>query len=184
MKEYNRVELNGVKVYPFTSAKELLDFVDERKGLLVAVNAEKVMKANEQTRSIINNNIGYADGAGVKVAMHKKGYKDVVRIAGCDLWLEIIRQSHQEKTFYLVGGKQEVIDETIGKLKKEFPGIKILGYRNGYIKTKEERTALIEDVVTKKPDVFLYRFLKQPQRFRREYYRLKFLLWLLIGKFK
>ena len=121
MKEYNRVELNGVKVYPFTSAKELLDFVDERKGLLVAVNAEKVMKANEQTRSIINNNIGYADGAGVKVAMHKKGYKDVVRIAGCDLWLEIIRQSHQEKTFYLVGGKQEVIDETIGKLKKEFP---------------------------------------------------------------
>ena len=236
MKEYNRVELNGVKVYPFTSAKELLDFVDERKGLLVAVNAEKVMKANEQTRSIINNNIGYADGAGVKVAMHKKGYKDVIRIAGCDLWLEIIRQSHQEKTFYLVGGKQEVIDETIGKLKKEFPGIKILGYRNGYIKTKEERTALIEDVVTKKPDVvfiamgspkqeilmsemmkehkaiyqglggsfdvytgrvkrapkwwqehnmeFLYRFLKQPQRFRREYYRLKFLLWLLIGKFK
>ena len=236
MKEYNRVELNGVKVYPFTSAKELLDFVDERKGLLVAVNAEKVMKANEQTRSIINNNIGYADGAGVKVAMHKKGYKDVVRIAGCDLWLEIIRQSYQEKTFYLVGGKQEVIDETIGKLKKEFPGIKILGYRNGYIKTKEERTALIEDVVTKKPDVvfiamgspkqeilmsemmnghkaiyqglggsfdvytgrvkrapkwwqehnmeFLYRFLKQPQRFRREYYRLKFLLWLLIGKFK
>lgn len=236
MKEYNRVELNGVKVYPFTSAKELLDFVDERKGLLVAVNAEKVMKANEQTRSIINNNIGYADGAGVKVAMHKKGFKDVVRIAGCDLWLEIIRQSHQEKTFYLVGGKQEVIDETIGKLKKEFPGIKILGYRNGYIKTKEERTALIEDVVTKKPDVvfiamgspkqeilmsemmkehkaiyqglggsfdvytgrvkrapkwwqehnmeFLYRFLKQPQRFRREYYRLKFLLWLLIGKFK
>lgn len=236
MKEYNRVELNGVKVYPFTSAKELLDFVDERKGLLVAVNAEKVMKANEQIRSIINNNIGYADGAGVKVAMHKKGYKDVIRIAGCDLWLEIIRQSHQEKTFYLVGGKQEVIDETIGKLKKEFPGIKILGYRNGYIKTKEERTALIEDVVTKKPDVvfiamgspkqeilmsemmkehkaiyqglggsfdvytgrvkrapkwwqehnmeFLYRFLKQPQRFRREYYRLKFLLWLLIGKFK
>lgn len=236
MKEYNRVELNGVKIYPFTSAKELLDFVDERKGLLVAVNAEKVMKANEQIRSIINNNIGYADGAGVKVALHKKGYKDVVRIAGCDLWLEIIRQSHQEKSFYLVGGKQEVIDETIAKLKKEFPGIKILGYRNGYIKTEEERAALIEDVVTKKPDVvfiamgspkqeilmseimkehkaiyqglggsfdvytgrvkrapkwwqehnmeFLYRFLKQPQRFRREYYRLKFLLWLLIGKFK
>lgn len=236
MKEYNRVELNGVKIYPFTSAKELLDFVDERKGLLVAVNAEKVMKANEQIRSIINNNIGYADGAGVKVALHKKGYKDVVRIAGCDLWLEIIKQSHQEKSFYLVGGKQEVIDETIAKLKKEFPGIKILGYRNGYIKTEEERTALIEDVVTKKPDVvfiamgspkqeilmseimkehkaiyqglggsfdvytgrvkrapkwwqehnmeFLYRFLKQPQRFRREYYRLKFLLWLLIGKFK
>ena len=31
---------------------------------------------------------------------------------------------------------------------------------------------------------FLYRFLKQPQRYRREYYRLKFLFWLMIGKFK
>ena len=31
---------------------------------------------------------------------------------------------------------------------------------------------------------FLYRFLKQPQRYRREYYRLKFLAWMLMGKFK
>ena len=31
---------------------------------------------------------------------------------------------------------------------------------------------------------FLYRFLKQPQRYRREYYRLIFLAWMLSGKFK
>ena len=30
---------------------------------------------------------------------------------------------------------------------------------------------------------FLYRFLKQPQRYRREYYRLKFLAWMMMGKF-
>lgn len=236
MQKEDRIELNGMKVYPFGSSRELLDYVDLHKGILVAVNAEKVTKATDETRMVVNNNIGYADGAGVVVAMHKLGRPNAVRIAGCDLWLDIIRDSYKEKSFYLIGGKQEVIEDTINKLKQEYEGINILGYRNGYIKTDEERNALIRDIADKKPDVvyvamgspkqeflmadimkvhpaiyqglggsfdvytgrvkraplwwqkhnveFLYRFLKQPQRYRREYYRLKFLFWLIIGKLK
>ncbi len=232
----DRIELNGMKVFPFNSPKELLAYVDQHKGILVAVNAEKVTKATDETRAVVNDNIGYADGAGVVVAMHKLDRPEAVRIAGADLWLEIVKESYRTKTFYLIGGKQEVIDDTIAKLRKEFEGVKILGYRNGYIKTDEERDALIQDIAEKKPDVvyvamgspkqeflmadmmkvhkaiyqglggsfdvytgrvkraplwwqnhnleFLYRFLKQPQRYRREYYRLKFLFWLMIGKFK
>lgn len=236
MKLKDRIELNGMKVFPFRSATELLTYVDCHKGILVAVNAEKVMKATEETCAIVNNNIGYADGAGVVVAMHQLGIPEAVRIAGCDLWLEIVKQSYKEKSFYLIGGKQEVIDETIAKLRKEFEGINILGYRNGYLQTDEEREAVIRDVAEKKPDVvyvamgsplqeflmadmmtvhpaiyqglggsfdvytgrvkraplwwqkhnleFWYRFMKQPQRYKREYYRLKFLKWLILGKFK
>lgn len=236
MKKEDRVELNGMKIFPFDSPKQLLEYVDIHKGILVAVNAEKVTKATDKTRAVVNNNIGYADGAGVVVAMHKLGHPNAVRIAGCDLWLDIIRESYQEKTFYLVGGKQEVIDDTINKLKHDFEGINILGYRNGYLKTEKEREDLILDIVEKKPDVvyiamgspiqeflmadmlkvhpaiyqglggsfdvytgrvkraplwwqkhnleFLYRFLRQPQRYKREYYRLKFLVWMLMGRFK
>lgn len=86
--------------------------------------------------------------------MKKKGYKDVVKIPGCELWLKIIASLYQSnKSFYLVGGKQEVIEGTVNKLKNEFEGIQIVNYRNGYIQTEEEREALIEDVVKKKPDV-------------------------------
>lgn len=236
MTENDRVELNGMKVFPFTSPRQLLDYVDLNKGLLVAVNAEKVMKATEETRAIVNNNIGYADGAGVVVAMHKLGHPEAVRIAGCDLWLDIVKESYKEKSFYLIGGKQAVIDDTVRMLRQDFEGIQIVGYRNGYLKSDEERMAVIDDVVAKKPDVvfvamgspaqellmsdmmklhpaiyqglggsfdvytgrvkraplwwqkhnveFLYRFLKQPQRYKREYYRLKFLVWMLLGKFK
>lgn len=232
----NNVCLNGMRVFPFVSVEQLLQYVHAHKGILVAVNAEKVMRATDETRAIVNSGIGYADGAGVVVAMHKMGFPDAVRIAGCDLWLEIIRAGWKTLSFYLVGGKQEVIEDTVRKLHEDFPNISIAGYRNGYIQDDAERTALLADIVRTRPDVvfvamgspkqellmaemlqlhpaiyqglggsfdvytgrvkraplwwqrhnleFLYRFLRQPQRFRREYWRLKFLVWLLLGKFK
>lgn len=150
----NRVELNGVKVHPFASHDELLAYVSQKKGILVAINAEKILHATEQTRSIINRNIGYCDGIGAVMALKKRGYDKVIKIPGCELWLKIISMTYQQgKTFYLVGGKQEVIEQTIAKLKVDFPGIQIANFRNGYIKTEEEKQDLIEDIVAKKPDV-------------------------------
>ena len=148
-----RVDLNGVKVYPFTSEQELLDYVNAHPGILVAINAEKIPHANEQTRGIINRNIGYCDGSGAVLALKQKGFKNVQKIAGCELWLKIIRRFLSEKTFYLVGSKPQVIEETVAKLKVDFPGIRIEGYRDGYLKSDQERLDLIADIVAKKPDV-------------------------------
>lgn len=150
----NRVIVNGVKVNPFTSFDALLSHVLERKGILVAINAEKILHATEQTRGIINRNIGYCDGIGAVMALRKRGYKDVVKLPGCELWLKIIEALfRRDKKFYLVGSKQEVIEATVEKLKKEYPGISIAGFRNGYIKTPEEKKRLIDDIREKKPDV-------------------------------
>ena len=141
-------------VYPFASFDELLDFASDKNKLLVAVNAEKILHATDQTRGIINRNIGYCDGTGAVMALKKHGCQNVVKIAGCELWLKIVERLYKDgKKFYLVGSKQEVIDETVAKLRKEFEGVKIVGYRNGYIKTDEEKQALIADIVDKKPDV-------------------------------
>lgn len=150
----SRVILNGVKVHPFSSFSQLLSYVKGRKGILVAINAEKILHATEQTRAIINRNIGYCDGIGAVMALKKHGYKEVVKLPGCELWLKIIDSLYKEgKTFYLVGSKQEVIENTVQKLKQDFPGIQIVNYRNGYIKTGEEKQVLLEDIVEKKPDV-------------------------------
>jgi len=148
------VYLNGVRVYAFASGEELLDYVGQKKGILVAINAEKILHATEQTKEIINRNIGYCDGIGAVMAMKKKGYKDVVKIPGCELWLKIVASLYRNnKSFYLVGGKQEVIEATVNRLKEEFEGIRIVAYRNGYIRTEEEKRCLIKDVAEKKPDV-------------------------------
>lgn len=52
-----------------------------------------------------------------------------------------------------MGGKQDVIESTVKKIKEEFEGIRILAYRNGYIQTQEEKNELIEDVMNKRPDI-------------------------------
>lgn len=149
----DKVSLNGVEIFPFDSEQQLLHYVDTHKGILVAINAEKILHATEQTRAIINRNIGYCDGAGAQMALKQKGYKDACKIPGCELWLKIITRFYKEKTFYLVGGKPQIVNETVEKLCSEYQDIRIVGYRNGYIKTDEEKRRLIDDIVEKKPDV-------------------------------
>ena len=93
------VVLNGVKVYPYNSEQQLLDYISAHKGILVAINAEKILHATEQTRAIINRNIGYCDGSGAVLALRQKGYKNACKIPGCELWLKIINAFYKEKTF-------------------------------------------------------------------------------------
>lgn len=154
MKEIQRITFkNGVQCYAFASIDEIIDFVSEKKGLLVAINAEKILHATDQTKAIINRNIGYSDGLGAVKALRKHG-AEAIKIPGCELWLKIIERLYKEgKSFYLVGGKQAVIDESVTKLKEDYKGINIVGYRNGYIKTDEEKLLLIDDIASKKPDV-------------------------------
>lgn len=149
----DKVSLKGVEIYPFKSEAELLSFVDNQKGILVAINAEKILHASPEMRAIINRNIGYCDGAGAQLALKQKGFKEACKVPGCELWLKIIERFHKEKTFYLVGGKPHVIEETVVKLKSQFEGINIVGYRDGYLKKDKDRENLINDIVEKKPDV-------------------------------
>ncbi len=145
---------NGVKCYAFNSFAEIIDYIWERKGILVAINAEKILHATNQTRDIINNNIGYSDGIGAVMALKRHGCKNAVKIAGCELWLKIVERYYKEnKKFFLIGSKQEIVDETVNKLGNDYPGVNIVGYRNGYIRTAEEKKELLDSIVEKKPDI-------------------------------
>lgn len=149
---YKRVSVNGIKIYPFESMEELVDFVVDKKQILIAINAGKIGRVDDEFRQLVSDNIGYADGVGALAAIKKGGFKKASKIPGCDIWLKIIERQCKTSTFYFVGGKQEVIDDVIAKLKVDYPGINIVGYRNGYIKTKEEEDLLIKDIADKKPD--------------------------------
>ena len=145
--------VNGVKIYAPTSREALIEYACKHQKILVAINAEKILHATPESRDIINRNLGYPDGIGAVWALKKKGVKEVVKIPGCELWLNIIKKHYKAKSFYLVGGKQAVIENTVIKLKSQFEGIHICNFRNGYIKTETEELALIEDIKKHKPDI-------------------------------
>lgn len=148
-----RVNIRGALVYPFESADQLIDFADEHKGILVAVNAHKLLDADDTTLPIINGNIAYCDGAGAVAAARIKGAGNAVRLPGCEMWLKIVERFHSDKSFYIIGAKPAVHEATVAKLRADFPGINIVGNRDGYLKTDGERRELIDDVARKKPDV-------------------------------
>ena len=149
----NSVVINGIKTYCFSSRKELIDFAFVEKKSLIALNAEKIIHATDQTRELLNKSIGYSDGFGAVWALKRKGFKNAIKIPGCELWLDIIKSSFHDKTFYLVGARQEVIEQTVEKLKRDFPGIRIVNYHNGYIKGDNEKQKLLDDIGLLKPDV-------------------------------
>jgi len=144
---------NGLKIYAPKSREALIEYAIKHQKILVAINAEKILHATDESRDIINRNLGYPDGIGAVWALKNKGAKEVVKIPGCEFWLDIIKKHYKEKSFYLVGGKQAVIENTVIKLKSQFEGIHICNFRNGYIKTEKEELSLIEDIKKHKPDI-------------------------------
>jgi UDP-N-acetyl-D-mannosaminouronate:lipid I N-acetyl-D-mannosaminouronosyltransferase len=147
-----KIKINDIFCYAPLSRIELIDYVFKNKSILIAINAEKILKSNNQFKEIINDNVGYPDGVGTVWALKKKKL-DTIKIPGCELWLEIIKLKEKDKKFYLIGGKQEVIENTVNMLKLDFPFIDIVNYRNGYIHSEEEIITLEKDILSKKPDV-------------------------------
>lgn len=147
------MNINGYQIFPFKSTKGFLNYLkaSDWNNILVALNAEKIINTDQDLRNLVNNNIGYPDGVGAVYALRRKGVKSV-KIPGSVFWLEIVREFYQEKTFYLVGSRKKVIEQSVQKLKEDFPGIDIVGYRDGYF-DEAGYSELIQEIDNKKPDV-------------------------------
>ena len=144
--------INGFRVFGFTSRKELITHLRLNPCILLAINAEKIYSGNEELKKISQDGLGYPDGIGAVIALKRKGLEFAIRIPGSELWLDIVAELSLEKSFYFIGSTQEVIDEVVHRLKANFPGINIVGHRNGYLKDKDIEI-LEEDIKRTKPDV-------------------------------
>ena len=146
-----KILIRNVFVYPFPDRGVFLDYIENKHKILIAVNAEKILNEAPKLQQIINDNIGYADGVGTVMALKQKGL-NAVKIPGSEFWLDIVRHFYHEKKFYLLGSSQDVIEKTIHKLKADFPGINIVGYRDGFL-DENAKTELKAFLAEKKPDI-------------------------------
>src|SRR5580698_10439140 len=132
--------VGGVAVSPFASlaacAQRILN--DSRSGaggFAIAINAEKVITCGvdrDLEATVERATLRYPDGAGVVVAMRLKGVRST-RVAGADLWLEVLRQARgQNLRIALLGAKPEVLDATRDRIAADFPHVTVSIARNGY----------------------------------------------------
>ena len=122
---------------------------------LMGVNADKIneVNKNELMKEIVNKcGIINADGASVILASKYLKKPLPERVAGIELMQDLVKLAEEKKySIYLLGAKQNVVDETAQVLLNRHPNLIIKGVHNGYFK-EEEWPNISKDIKNKKPD--------------------------------
>lgn len=145
--------LRGLKLIGWRNMQHALDHLYAggalKQGTLVAINAEKMLAVENdaQVRALIEAaEYKYADGISVVRSIRKKyPQAKVERVAGADLWEELMARAGKEGTpVFLVGGKPDVLTQTQEKLRAQWQ-VNIVGSQDGYF-TADQRQALFERI--------------------------------------
>lgn len=93
------------------------------------------------------------DGTGVVWAAKYVGEPVVERVPGYDLIHELMKVGESKSwKVYLLGASNEVIQAAAEKLRTVYPGIKLVGVRDGYFKDEHD-AEVIQDIVDAAPDL-------------------------------
>ena len=158
-----KVKIYNKEIYNVEDKEQFLDFIKDQKSLVIAGNARKVANEDQNYTAILNNNIVYPDGKAIVQFMKRRGVNSI-KYPGYILWLDFIKKYQKEKSFYFLGASEQVISETIKKLKEEVPGVDIKKYRNGYFSDAEKQD-IIAELQELKPDVIMVASVYPKQEF-------------------
>lgn len=133
------------------------NLVEERKTFVVTANPETLMIGHDNKefdRVLRDENVTIVpDGIGVVKAGNILGYQVKGRVTGVEIAQFLLKEANIEnKSVFFFGAKQQVLDALVEKVKKEYPNLKIAGYKNGYEKDKD---SVFKEIQKVEPDVVL-----------------------------
>ncbi len=102
---------------------------------IIHMQADPVLSESIRECDIIN-----IDGMGVVLGARLLGHQVPERIAGVDLFHQLLKMSAERQfPVFLLGAEDEVVTETCKRLEKLYPTLKIAGYHHGYFWADEEK---------------------------------------------
>lgn len=129
-----------------------------KTSLIATANAEMIMMANQDTdlNRILNNaDLVVPDGAGTVWAARQLGFSMPERVAGFDLVQNLLARAAQRGTrIFFLGSAPGVAEMAKAAAEKKYPGVCIIGVRDGYF-SKEQEAELIREIQVAKPDLLL-----------------------------
>lgn len=122
-------------------------------------NPEIIMLAQDdkQMEEILQKaDLVVPDGIGVVIASKiLKGPDLPERVPGFDLIQNTMKQAADKGyRYYFLGGKPGVAEEASRKMSEKYPGIEIVGWRDGYFK-EEDTTDIIQDINDSRANILL-----------------------------
>ncbi|HGJ5874421.1 lipopolysaccharide N-acetylmannosaminouronosyltransferase [Arsenophonus apicola] len=140
-----KYDIRGHLIWGFHDISHFLDYLFSNQqikpGTLVAINAEKVLTAEQDSdlnALLAEAEYLYADGISIVRAIRRKyPQAKVSRIAGADLWEALMEIAGQKAVpVFLVGGKAEILKQTENKLRTQWQ-VNIVGSQDGYFKPEQ-----------------------------------------------
>ncbi|MCK9223558.1 MAG: WecB/TagA/CpsF family glycosyltransferase [Candidatus Muirbacterium halophilum] len=142
----------GININPFTR-KELIKktkslFNTGNPHYAVTLNALMMHEAlNDEFYKVILNSadIQIIDGVGVLWAIDFITGKKVERISGIDYMTDILKMSEKNKwKIYLLGTTEDILEKCVENIKKSYPKVDIVGFRNGFFSKIDDELVLNE----------------------------------------
>lgn len=165
--------------YNLLSAKEIVGIVNTwlaegRKGIhLTGVDACVLVQAQDDAllrKAILESDLVNVDSYLPAKKLAQRGYPIKERVTTPDLMEEFFRMANEkEQRVFLFGAKEGTIRLLVDVLTKEYPKMRIVGYRNGYY-TPEEESEIVDQISSLAPD---YLFIGMPSP-RKEHFILKY----------
>ena len=157
---FQRIQLMGCSIDNLTMEETLqavAGFIASgRPHQHVVVNVDKIVKAqkDEELRRIINEcALINADGMPVVWASRWLGKPLKERVAGVDLFEALMRRAAETGwRIYLLGAREEVVSGVKRIYEARYPGLRIVGARNGYWAPEEEQ-GVVDAISEARPDI-------------------------------
>jgi len=134
----------------------------------VVINALKVnlMNENAELQKIVNAcPLINADGASIVWAAKKLGVPLKERVAGIDLFENLVKLAAEKGyKIYLFGAKEEVVTKVKEIFEKKYPTLKIVGYRNGYF-TEADEPEMVKAMAESGADMMFVAFSSPKKEF-------------------
>jgi len=146
------IEFMGCRMHPWTM-RETVEEIGRRirAGQLtqhVVVNVAKLVNMREDDAlraSVESCDIVNIDGMGVVWGARFIGHAVSERVAGVDLFHELLAMSAREGfSVFLLGATREVVSETARRVAVQYPGLRLAGFHHGYF--WEDEASVVEKV--------------------------------------
>lgn len=147
-----RAHVCGVAVDPCGGVEDACDRLFDgqnrpRTGVVLSVNPELIVAARAEPRLVAlaeAARLAYPDGIGVVMALLLSSIH-TVRVPGVELWERVhARAARSGAKVFLIGARSDIVARTAERLAAEYPGLQIVGFRDGYFPPEAAPDVLAE----------------------------------------